>query len=397
MAKISSQYLFFILLLVLSLFSRLEFSSVTKVTLINLITVVTLIKLHNQPVLPGSLRTLPWVGDISYTLYLVHMPNLYLFDSTFENLQLPTWVGSSAGLITMFPVAVLLSYFLEKPQQPIRSNFRLKPIQFRTYTLYFCAVMVLTIVTIISVNSIIMPEGHEPSANYAGWADPKCQRDSFDGPPCKYLTQNSKEILLLGDSRAGMLSSSLIDVAKGLNMSATIWTHSGCRFNLSQESQQPENCNKNSLDALRYIKYNKPDHIVISQSLSDDESIAELVDSIGQIRTAGVRVTVITPIPVLNDPNFNRRGSLLIPKIQHLDSISVNALNPDSMHLREKYIRAIKRTGLHFIDPFGPLCKNEICFLKKGKLQYFRDSNHLTPAGAKVLEELMSSHIKDYG
>jgi cell division protein ZapD len=65
----------------------------------------------------------------------------------------------------------------------------------------------------------------------------------------------------------------------------------------------------------------------VSQALSHDEPVEELINSIKQVQALGVQVTVITPIPILSDPNFNRRGSLLIPKDQPLYSISEKALD----------------------------------------------------------------------
>jgi len=396
MARIPSQCLFFTLLLALSFFSRLEISSVIEITLINLLTAITLVKLQDKPVCPRSLRTFQRVGDISYTLYLVHMPNLYLFRATFESLDFPSWAGLSIGILTMFPISLLLYKIFEKQPYSGGGNSGLKRIQFRTSTLFLCAAVMLTSVTISVFKTDLIASKIEPSADYAGWVDPKCQRDSFDGPPCKYLTQNAREILLIGDSRAGMLSSTIIDVARGLEVSATIWTHSGCRLNLTLGKEQPKNCKKNSLDALSYIEEKRPSHVIVSQALSHDEPVEELINSIKQVQALGVQVTVITPIPILSDPNFNRRGSLLIPKDQPLYSISEKALDPDSMGLRAEYIRALLRGRVNMIDPFDVLCKETICILKSGNSQYYRDNNHLSPSGASLLEQKISSSINSF-
>jgi hypothetical protein len=194
-----------------------------------------------------------------------------------------------------------------------------------------------------------------------------------------------------------MLSSTLVNVARELNMKATIWTHSGCRFNLAMGEEQPENCKKNSLNALNYIKANRPSYVILSQALSYEEPVEELVNSVKQVRVLGVSVSVITPIPVLANPNFNRKGSFLIPNDQPLYSISMKSLDPVSIALREAYIKAIQRSGINMIDPFDVLCNKTTCLLKKGQLQFFRDNNHLTPAGAALLEELISSHLENLG
>lgn len=397
MARISSQYLFFTLLLALTFFSRLEISSVIEITLINLLTAATLVKLQNQPVCPRSMGIFQGVGDISYTLYLVHMPNLYLFHSIFENLDFPAWMGLCTGILTMIPISLLLSKNLEQQPYSVKSNVGLKLIQFRTSMLFLCAVMMLTSVTVGIFKTDLITDRIKSSEDYAGWVDPKCQRDSFDGPPCNYLTQNAQEILLIGDSRAGMLSSTVVNVARGLKMSATIWTHSGCRFNLTLDKEQPQNCKKNSLAALSYIKEKRPNHVIVSQALSPDESVEELINSIRQVKALGVQVTVITPIPVLSNPNFNRKGSLLIPKKQPLYSISVKALDPESMVLRGEYIRSLEKERVNMIDPFDVLCNKTTCLLKEGQLQYFRDNNHLTLAGGALLEELISLQLEKMG
>jgi hypothetical protein len=322
------------------------------------------------------------------------MPNLYLFDSMFENLGFPTWIGTGTGILTMLPIAVLLSRIFEKQAHSKKVEGRLKRIQFRTSTIFLCAFAMLTLVTVIIFKSDLIAKRIESSSGYAGWADPECQRDSFNGPPCEYLTKNSREILLIGDSRAGMLSSTLIDVARELRMSATIWTHSGCRFSLTQSPGQAENCENNSVKAFNYIKANRPDHVILSQALSYDEPIDDLLDSIDRVRALGIQVSVITPIPVLANPKFNHKGSLLIPIDQPLSGVSMSGLDDDSMVLREQYIRAIQGRGIDMVDPFDVLCDESICLVKKGDLQFYKDNNHLTPAGAELLKRLLLSQVE---
>jgi hypothetical protein len=157
--------------------------------------------------------------------------------------------------------------------------------------------------------------------------------------------------------------------------------------------EQPQNCKKNSIDALKYIEEKRPNHVIVSQALSNDEPIEELINSIEQVLALGVQVTVITPIPVLSDSNFNRRGSLLIPNDQPLYSISEKVLDPDSMELRAKYINSIQRGRIDMIDPFDVLCKKSMCVLKSDSSQFYRDNNHLSPSGARLLEGKISSSI----
>jgi peptidoglycan/LPS O-acetylase OafA/YrhL len=382
------------LVLAVCVFSSASFSQFFVIPTVNLLTVLALIKAKYFIIdRTCGWLTLKYVGDVSYSLYLVHMPTLYLAHQIARGFDLPHTVSLTTGFIVSFILAGCIFRLVETPPINLYKNTLLSPSMKRTSTLWLTALISLSTVSYIYLSNNHIAKRLELSREYAGWADPNCQRDSFSGPPCIYGSAEDPEVLLLGDSRAGMISTSVVQISALKGYSSTIWTHSGCRFNLYFDTRKTSNCDTNSTKALDYIRENSPEYVVISQSITSTESISELINSILEIERTGSKVLVVGPIPVIADSDFNETGSLLVPGKTSRTNILIQDLDLESSLLRSKYLSKLRANSIASIDPYKALCDFEYCYVRRAGEEWYRDNNHLTPAGARQIEILLSDHI----
>jgi hypothetical protein len=237
LGRISPREKYIGLLFIMFLSPLLNLNSTISIILVNIVSLGIL----TNPSQNLTSNFLSHLGDISYSLYLVHLPNLYLAHQLFVSLHLPSPIGAGLGLLGSYPVALASYSLLEN-----RKQYRSKPNSWlklrKSLGLFATAVMTLSLCSFALEGSNIFKEKLISKASYAGWADPNCERDSFNGAGCKYGPPSKKEVLLIGDSRAGMLSSTVIDAATGMSLRAYVWVHSGCRFNTSDQGKLPSRC-----------------------------------------------------------------------------------------------------------------------------------------------------------
>lgn len=393
-SKLTLNYLLFFLILSITFFSAANLPQVLSIPTVNLFTVMAILKAKsNKSDNARAWLPLKYLGDISYSLYLVHMPTLYLVHETADALNLPSIVSLTTGLLTSFIVALFIYWLVEASPKRLFEYKFFSPSTSRSFALWFTSLISLCAITFIYSSNESIANRLVLSKEYAGWADPNCERDSFSGPPCKYGNEHNSEILLLGDSRAGMISTSVARVSAINGYSSTIWAHSGCRFNTYFDNEKNGNCQLNSLKAIEYIKKKPPAIVIISQSITSEESIPRLVNSILEIERTGAKVLAIGPIPVIANVEFNETGSLLIPGKMLTSKIHISNLDQKSSLLRLKYLRSLKSRSIATIDPYQIFCDSEFCQVRGAGEEWYRDNNHLTPAGAKLLEALLSEYI----
>jgi len=187
-----------------------------------------------------------------------------------------------------------------------------------------------------------------------------------------------------------MMSSTVIEAANNLRIQTYVWVHSGCRFNTSTH---PSRCLFNSRQAKKYIVKQKPFAIIVSESLPAGESVQTLVDSIMKLEKFSHKIIVISPIPVIADENFNRKGSLIFPSPDYPKAISRRNLDAQSEKKRKLFLMELHMRNINVVDPYSYLCNPKSCLLERDGMHLYRDNNHLTPAGARILLNAITQAI----
>ncbi|MDI7863636.1 acyltransferase [Rhizobiaceae bacterium n13] len=372
-------------------------------------------------------KALAYIGDISYSLYLVHWPIL-----VFTRL---TWVGDAPIAVTIaavalsFAAALLLNRLVE---EPFRRGFQAVP---RHVTGGMTAVALLLVITPSTLSAAKAPEldfKHIRRANYG--LDRTCNfggKHEFTGElPEKCKTKPDAKILVWGDSYAMAWTSALIAPLTDAGLAQV--TMSACdplagmaRF--SRENDGPynrafaEKCMAFNDNVLRYIANNPSIEIVViagrfqsilqsnslmligngSEQVANEPSIELAASGLSalamKVRAEGKRVAILAPPP----SNGTDIGSCLERHARGLLTFGAQATCEISVesHLEDRgdTLTMLKLASTSadapVIDVFDFLCDESSCRTVLDGTFLYRDYGHLTYEGARLLGK--QAHVGD--
>jgi hypothetical protein len=366
---------------------------------------VIVILFKSLDVLPNFLiQRLEWVGDRSYSIYLVHMPLLYL-----AKYSPVTQVGTSENDIVQSAVAVVASILLgalsySKIENRYRDRGKSDHISLKSIglSLLLTFAIPLTLFTLIDYgqkNHYWGLDRNIPPPSYAGFLDPNCERDSVNGPPCTYANEGAtKSVLLLGDSHAGHISQAVIDAAKHVNWNSVIWTHSACAFQvLDREKKLRDGCTKSNRQAVEWILRNNPNVIIVSQSISYESNLAELENALSLIHSIVPNILLIENTPIFPDSkDFMVSRPVLMPPYEPPKSFLLTEMDSSGEYSSKQLAMWARNNGISTMD-FTPLfCGEKICSRFSNGFWLYRDTGHLSVDGAELTVPQLENFLKRF-
>jgi peptidoglycan/LPS O-acetylase OafA/YrhL len=359
--------------------------------------------LVQHPALQTSRILLPmvWLGNISYSLYLVHWPvaaflnNAYIGDQPIDLRLL--------GLALSLTLAVLLYYLVENPAR--RSSITLKYAAGVGGSVSACIALIQVVLVAASPTAETFRELRKPNHGF----DASC-----DGPA---LFENAKcqsgpnpEILVWGDSYAmhlvpGIVAASVVDVVQA--------TMSSCSpvpgVTRDRPARWVERCMRANEKTFRTAVADKNIHTIVLSSpfyglqrnvtawedkngklergrVKSAEIRERFRELITELRDAGKRVIFVGPPPNLGGVDF----SVCVER-KHSGKITFG--NSDCTIDREdaaaamggtlNFIDYIRRsTDLDYVDLFDALCTKSTCATELEGVPVYRDNGHLSQPGS---------------
>jgi peptidoglycan/LPS O-acetylase OafA/YrhL len=395
-----------ILLLVtvcLFLFSNINFVNNFRTILILFGIGVYLISSFNGELKYVS-KVLVWIGDRSYSIYLYHMPVLFILnaDDIPSNLK---YLSYSAAIV----VILILSSFSYKyieinhkiPQTNVSKsrNFFVKHKKLIS-TSYILPVFSITVVLILNN---IFPAQNNFSVNfrdnYAASELSNCRLGQI-GEPCILVGSFAKHNwLLLGDSHAGAIQGVLSKIAKQSNSDLLVWNK--CRFFdpiLSRELNDlfPKWCVESNTKRIEYIKKFKPSYIFIayqngSVANGDTQMPQELWQKVFTKTLASVnnntsKVVLFSQIPEYKTAPFSEyRFSFPKDKSSNLDEFP-------SLPIQRIFEDKLRNQGIFVIDLVPVFCNSTNCTRFFNDWLYL-DSNHLSNFGAELIQPTIEKFL----
>lgn len=350
----------------------------------------------NQLIPYPLLRILWYLGNISYSMYLVHLPVIYLFKYSphFPKLRENSSIFTLIFLlIAVVSFAILLHILVE-------TRFRLKASNsslLAKFTILagplgcFCAIlMFLPSAQSIDVN---LP----PAGNYKPWDwDRNCQilsePDRVGSSFCSYGSPKSeKRMLLIGDSHAATISRHFAKQARQNNWSLRISTFAGCgfidpdiainsKFRLNYYSAE---CKEHNKMLLRLINNFSPTIIVISRHSSSSMILPNTFES----RLYYNRL-LLDAIHLLPEQNFLVIGS--VPEYLPISTLGAYLMRQkgvwsDIPFQDRTYWKALNDHNLKYFDTLSLFCPLEKCETRSKNGYYFVDDSHLSSLGGRIL------------
>jgi len=396
-----------VILLLFILFSSLTIEIRASSFLASLFTLIV-IGFRSLEILPHKLnRILIWLGDRSYSIYLFHMPLIYLaqFSPAFN-------IGNFESRDAQSLIAVFLSLsfgsicykFVENRYRKLTIEQKMGWNSLPSIFIIYC-LLPLALFVIMNLGASHKYWGLDKSEviPVAWGVDVSCQRlnSNENDPPCVYgKTNSNKTVLLIGDSHAAQFSQALIEAAGELNWKTAVWTMPACsvQFRNVNQSVVYHDCLKRNLKIINWIRENKPDAVIISQYVTSEQSQIELRRAISEINLEVPSILLVANTPVFPDVMFP--GHLLFD-FKYLDKtpkvIRIGDMNNTNLEASMSLQSWAHSLGIQTVD-FTPLfCNEKICSRWSEKGWLFSDSGHLSLLGANMCKPYFANFFSKLG
>lgn len=337
------------------------------------------------------LQLLSRIGDASYSIYLLHMPILYLVNHSPVLVDLSSWVWDIFIFFGIIGVGIVVSRLFEFRLSPRLGDPPRRLLQNASDLKFF------SMITFISLSLCVFMYG--PGSSYLlnrqepkrGWLiSPTMFHNSsnlgenvLDGQIRREIVGTAqKRVLLIGDSHGGSLASSLVG---NNNLEVTLFLKSGCFFtNLAHHHF----CDNFVGDALSLASNGHYDAIIVSNRFQKNRNLrSDFVNSIKQLAmSSNSKVIVVGPFPEL--PKSIRVGGTFWQEFGEKKPIRKSLT---AFYLRETddYLNKVLKTfelGIEYISVYGSLCTNNSCKIWNSTSGWlFLDYHHLSESGAETL------------
>ena len=350
-----------------------------------------------------KLRWIGWIGDRSYSIYLFHLPILYVCKTSpvtkidgIENVFLQIILGIATSII-------LGSYSYSKIENKFRFHFFQDSIQkFNAFFIFVMYILCFVLLFALDRFSIYELSHFNKEMNISGnpWdLDNKCVRMTNNGPPCEYFTSNSpKKVLLIGDSHAAQYSESLVNAANLSSMGAVIWTQAGCpvQFVKEKSEQFPISCLEMNLEKKKWIIENRPEAIIVSYYMGPSYDQKLLLQALVEIRPYTSQILLIENNPIFPDGDkFNQQLPIIMKHYKAPRSFFLGEMDTSSRASANNLYKLVKSYGIKTLNVDSKFCDFISCNRWLQGNWLYGDENHLSVFGANLIVPELVSFLKN--
>ena len=349
-----------------------------------------------------STRPFVYLGDISYSLYLLHWPYLVIAKQKFGN---EDRVVLAAVLLSILS-SVAMYQFVENP-------FRRKPWENRKVFALSIAVLALLPIFMVRISATFVIQGEREVVVMAREeieSDVRSSRRNLGSTVCldvhkqglpesiSQCVEGSDEsmplVFLLGDSHAYSVSEGVIAAARRNGFRVMTWSRSGCPFLVVSSPNRL--CNGNRDYLLEAINSEKPAAVFIANGVNHyfegarDESFvprgskariksvaASYGETIEYLLQSNIKTVLMYEVPNMNRDERDLSDFLLRRTI-------IEAIDQRVSRVEREFGLRVDR-----IDPADVLCQNNICKSYDSNRNYlYVDGQHINSDGALLISTL---------
>lgn len=357
-------------------------------------------------------RIAQWLGERSYSLYLWHWPIVVAL--YFTNLQ-NEWGWVTAGLLLSLILGHFSYLWLEKPSRKFLSQCGVKK---ELLTIAFSCLLLCIFSTSVKFSDyswrLSAPEIQKVVS---------IQNQAREKP--KNNTAMEGDIVLLGDSHAGVSAAYLKQAVERHSLSFSLFKRPGCPMlkgvqytDFGMESANEKSCasyveqvlNKKVfntvviMNRLPYYFYgpnelakerfwNRPVLFLAGDTpeynFSDNyrnKLKSNYIQTVCKIKAKSKKVFITRPIPemAIHTSNLLIRNVLFHKERQDIRQ-SVLDYKKRNQFIWEMQDEAKAQCGVEILDPTQYLCDDNFCYASKDGYPYYSDNNHLNFLGNKLI------------
>ena len=400
------------LILLILLFLPFEFSSKTSSIAITLIALIVIAN-ESLMLLPTRVgHSLKWLGDRSYSLYLVHMPILYLAKYS-EQLDWGTngdrRLQSLLGVAFIFFLGNLMFVHVEMP-------FRKDKFGHSKIELNLGKMLLAILSSLLAFLSLFVIPTHEIfrdknlpkidtdlSREFASLCN---STDSNEFVPCLYFVNNSeKNFLLIGDSHARTFTKTIIDIGHLNQASVYTSTLEGCPFDLGLDlldlkfsfPKVTKECIQHNQRIIDFLKDVKVDIVFYTQRSSSGYVIpltasntnllvSRVTESLVQLGELTSKVIFIGITPEYSSINT------VVSKLIGREGKFLEGINVENRVWKKKLLRQ----NIEYIDIYSLFCTEEDgCKNRLRNTWLFVDNDHLSKAGVELIKPFILGKLAE--
>jgi peptidoglycan/LPS O-acetylase OafA/YrhL len=351
-------------------------------------------------------KKLEWVGDRSYSIYLIHMPLFYLATHS-PVIQ----IGGTKNQLIQSAIAVVTSIFLgalsySKIEMKYRNLGKFDPVRLKTVAGSFLATLFIPLAIFVILDrsaefGLKNKELPVPSKTLPWDWDKSCRllflSSDVKSNPCKYGNHDSgKSILLIGDSHAASISRAIISLGRSNNLDTYIKTFPGCSFVLDKSDFRSQysysylttDCLQHNKSILDFVKYRKPTVIIYMQRSSsimiypNDTKSRTLYNQMVSKNLEVLMKEKIKMIHIGSTPEFLPITTRIQDLLNMKNRFSDIPFEDNSFWERNKVTN-------YYLNTLDIFCPGKVCRNNSTRGWLFHDSDHLSEIGAdRLIPEL---------
>lgn len=386
--------------LVFILYSPLSIDSKSVTVLLTLLTCIAL-KFSSLQALPGIVsRPLIWAGDRSYSIYLLHLPILYLakVSDLFS-------FGVERSRTLQSVVAIIIVILLgDLSYSRIETKFRSVGKREMTRREFSKSVMAFFIIPVLLLSTIHLGSNvnywglsqNIPQPKGGALASTTCFA-ALQNNPCIFGSGGSQTVLLVGDSHAASITDALVIAGKEDYWSIAVWVGPGCGFRAAQDVNLgiDYGCVDRFHRILEWIKINQPKAVVISQYIKDSESQSGYRGAISEIRNLVPNILLLENNPIFPGGKyevFNRSlaAQLLSPVKK---TVPLSKMEVRDLYASDKLASWADAQGVTTPDITPLFCRNKTCSMYSKLGWLYSDNDHLSYTGSKLLIPMLYNYL----
>jgi len=333
-----------------------------------------------------SAKPLVWIGNISYSLYLVHWPIAAL--CRYVTLGPPTLLEAMAMFAASVVAAALLWRYVEEPCRHIAVRHRPHVLKMGALAIAVSAILAVGGIKAQGFPSRFPDYSRVSVKGAEDWGGEHCfntdptRKIDWRADRCTRIKGDHGRILLWGDSFAAQYLPGILRDHARINADVLQYTFAGCPPILTYHSYARFGCAMSNSRVPELVSHEKIDTVVMSARWSDtpDRELRNLHATIQLLRHQGVRVIVFG-----QSPQF-------LADVQQIDYLSGNRHRPVGAEwpvavedrLNREVAEQVAIGGGEFINPISKMCRGKWCKYRDGKDYLFEDFGHFSAAGSLV-------------